>query len=156
MQGPQWQGLGAFFTDANMTSLYRFAGFSGRDTEFTNTVDILNITSHSWVNSSVSGGSFQNFDTSWSASATTATSGLGLAFITGGLNGLPNSEDMISFDASDTKILKRTDETISAPIGLGATMQYARIGTKGVLIAVGGIQDVRDFTHDYMSVTLIR
>ena len=142
VQGFQWQGQGAFFTDIDLTTIYSFGGFNEWDGQFQNTVETFNTTSQTWANTTIGGGAFNNRDRSFSTSATTATSGLGLSFTSGGFN-KANPKGMIRFDVSNPTAPKWTNETKDVPPLVGATMQYARFGDQGVLIAVGGYNDVR-------------
>ena len=141
--GSQWQGQGAFFTDTNLTTMYNFAGFGDKYTQQLNSVETFNTSSQKWGNASVSGGAFNSLARGFSASATTATSGLGLGFITGGLDAAPEPQGMIRFDASEPDMLQWRNETQEVPHTVGATMQYARFGTSGILIVVGGYTGVR-------------
>ena len=140
--GAQWQGQGTFFTDANLTTMYNFAGFGDKDTQQLNSVETFNTLSQKWGNASVSGGAFNSLGRGFSASANTATSGLGLGFITGGLDAAPEPQGMIRFDASEPGLLQWRNETQEVPHTVGATMQYARFGKSGVLIVAGGYVDV--------------
>ncbi|KAL9632548.1 MAG: hypothetical protein Q9164_005258 [Protoblastenia rupestris] len=140
--GLQWQGQGAFFTDIDLTTIYSFGGFNEWDDQFQSTVETFITTSQIWANSTIGGGAFNNRDRSFSASATTATSGLGLSFTSGGFNP-DNPKGMIRFDVSSPISPTWRNETKGVPPLVGATMQYARFGDQGVLIAVGGYKDVR-------------
>lgn len=136
--GDDWQGVGALFTDPLMTTFYHFDGHAAPNNS---TVPSFNATTQTWKNASVSGGSLNFIDRGESLSATTSTSGLGLSFITGSSekDSLPG---MIVFNASDPDNLNWTNKTHGTPhLDLG-TMQYARFGKKGVLIAFGGYIDV--------------
>ena len=136
--GDDWRGIGAMFTDPLMTTFYHFDGSAAPNNS---TVPSFNATTQTWENASVSGGSFNTIDRGVDMWATTSTSGLGLSFITGGSEtDLPPG--MIVFDASDPNNLTWTNKTHGTPsLDLG-TMQYARFGNKGVLIAFGGYTDV--------------
>ena len=137
--GDDWQGGGAMFTDPLMTTFYHFDGYV---TPNNATVPSFNATTQTWKNASVSGGSFNTVDKGGAVSATTSTSGLGLSFITGDNHGPDVPPAMIVFDASDPNNLTWTNKTHGTPhLDLG-TMQYARFGNKGVLIAFGGYTDV--------------
>lgn len=136
--GSDWQGNGAFFTDRLLTTMYHFAGYADSDNA---TVQSFNATLQTWANVSVSGGSLNYMSRGGAAFATSSTSGLGLGFISGGSDAqtLPG---LITFNASDPSALSWTNETQGTPhLDLG-TMQYARFGDKGVLIAFGGYTDV--------------
>lgn len=144
-QGSQWQNAGAFFTDTNLTTMYSFGGFQEDEASKAiklNSVEAFNTTTETWTNASVSGGAYNSLGRNLASAANTATSGLGLSFITGGgdLGGPPAG--MIRFDASDPAALKWTNETQGVPQMIGSTMQYARFGNKGVLVAFGGYSDV--------------
>ncbi len=136
--GDDWRGVGAMFTDPLMTTFYHFDGYAAPNNS---TVPSFNATTQTWENASVSGGSFNTVDRGEALWATTSTSGLGLSFITGGSEkDVPPG--MIVFDASDPNNLTWTNKTHGTPhLDLG-TMQYARFGNKGVLIAFGGYTDV--------------
>ena len=133
--GGDWQGSGAMFTDPLMTTFYHFDGYAAPSNA---TVPSFNATAQAWTNASVSGGSF---NTVGAVSATTSTSGLGLSFIAGG-SATDSPPGMMVFNASNPNNLTcaiRTHETPYLDLG---TMQYARFGYKGVLIAFGGYNEV--------------
>ena len=135
--GNDWRGVGALFTDPLMTTFYHFDGYA---TPNKSTVPSFNSTSQTWKNASVSGGSLDSIDRGESLSATSSENGLGLSFITGSSE--KDSPAMIIFNASDPGNLTWTNKTHGTPhLDLG-TMQYARFGNKGVLIAFGGYIDV--------------
>ena len=141
--GAQWQGQGAFFTDANLTTMYSFAGFGQPEkVSLRDTVETFNTSSQTWGDASISGGANDSLARLFHSSATTATSGLGLNFIIGVLNDTPEPQAIIQFDASEPDSLHWTTETQNVPYTAAATMQYARFGSKGVLIVVGGFVDV--------------
>ena len=126
------------FTDPLMTTFYHL---SGSTTLNNATVPSFNATTQTWKNASVDGGSFNTGDRGGSVSATTSTSGLGLSFLAGGA--APEyPPGMIIFNASDPNNLTWTNKTHGTPPFNLGTMQYARFGKKGVLIAFGGYIDV--------------
>ena len=145
-QGSQWKGQGAFFTDINSTTLYSFAGSDNTDAMSQNSIETFNTTSQAWGNTNVRGGAFNKLARSFSVSANTLTSGLGLNFFLGGAEKYGsesyNPRGLIRFDASDPTEPKWTNETKGAAPLVGATMQYARFGDQGVLVAVGGYKGV--------------
>ena len=142
-QGSQYGLQGAFFADKNLTTIYSFGAFQdGNDTTEISTLETFNAISQKWSNTTVSGGSFNGLSRSFSSSATTATSGLGLSFITGGLDVAAEPQGMIRFDASNPDSVQWRNETQDVPHMVGATMQYARFGIQGVLIVTGGYLDV--------------
>ena len=128
------------FIDPLMTTFYHYY-FDGIVVPSTTTLPSFNATTQTWKNASVSGGSLVTVNHGGVLSATTSTSGLGLSFITGN----PKTEvppGMITFDASDPNNLTWTNKTQGTPLFNDGTMQYARFGNKGVLIAFGGFTDV--------------
>ncbi|KAG8530384.1 uncharacterized protein KY384_004886 [Bacidia gigantensis] len=128
--GAQGSGEGTFFTDADSTTMYSFGGVRGpNNTDCTNTVGSYNATSQTWANMSVSGGNFNGLDRTFTGSATTSTAGLGLSFVTGGLDDTPGPKGM------------------NVPPLVGATMQYVRLGSSYVLIAVGGYLNQGDYAQ---------
>ena len=136
--GDDWQGGGAMFTDPLMTTFYHFDGYAAPNNS---TVPSFNATTQTWKNASVSGGSFNIVDRAGAVSATTSTSGLGLSFIAGGsYTNIPPG--MMLFNASDPNNLTWAIQTHETPHFDLGTMQYARFGYKGVLIAFGGYTDV--------------
>ena len=137
--GDDWQGNGAMFTDPFMTTFYHFDGFTAPNNA---TVPSFNATTQTWKNASVSGGSFNTVDRGGAVSATTSTSGLGLSFIAGGSETVI-PPGMIVFNASNPTNLTWVNKTHDTPHFDLGTMQYARFGNKGVLIAFGGYTDVR-------------
>ena len=139
----RWQFLGGLFTDANLTTLYSFAS----DTEAQGSISEFKPNSGLWTNVSMGGGVTDSM--SEGISVTTATSGLGLGFITGGYNnpeGTSASSGMIRFDASVPDALNWRNETEGAPILIRGVMEYARFGSKGIIIAVGGYHEVSSKT----------
>ena len=145
VEGSQWHGSGAFFTDAKNTMMYSFGGMTMKNTDLLDSVESFNTTSLTWAKVSVSGRAFNGFQGDLRSSATTSTSGLGLNFVTRGFDTVQQPPGLLRFDASDPKDLKWRDETEGVPSLIGATMQYARFGPKGVLIAVGGYISVRSY-----------
>ncbi|KAL9630730.1 MAG: hypothetical protein Q9164_006270, partial [Protoblastenia rupestris] len=129
-----------------------FAGFNNTDAVSQNSIETFNTTSKTWGNANVRGGAFNKLARSFSVSANTATSGLGLNLFLGGAEKYgsesQNPRGLITFDASDPKELKWTNETKGAAPLVGATMQYARFGNQGVLIAVGGYKGVSALKFD--------
>lgn len=77
-------------------------------------VSSFNATTQTWVNVSVTGGSFNTVKRGGASSATTSTSGLGLSLITGGFDS-DTPPGMIVFDASDLSALTWADKTKGAP-----------------------------------------
>ena len=139
--GDQWANTGAYWTDKDLTTLYSIGGHKGADSTATNKLSSFNATTQSWFNTTVEGGNFNSLSRNFASSATTSTSGLGLGFLTGGLEATANPQGMIRFDASDPSFLSWQNETY-APHLVGATMQYVRFGNKGILVVVGGYEDV--------------
>ena len=114
----------------------------------TNTLESFNTTSQTWSNvpvvdadNSVSNVIYNPVGGHLSSSATTSTSGLGLGFAIGG-NYTEMSTGLIVLNASNPDSLSWANETDEVPILSGGEMQYARYGTKGVLIAFGGYSAV--------------
>lgn len=150
-EGSQWQSTGAFFIDPSLTTIYSYGGFNQLDTFERNSVYSYDTESQTWANVTVEGGSFNRLGRIWSSSTTSVSSSLGLGFITGGFerfvtrNTMAAVDDppgMIQFDASDPTTLKWTNVTENVPPMVGASMQFARFGNKGVLIVVGGYSHV--------------
>ena len=143
-QGSGWDNSGAFFIDADLTTLYSFAAFGNVASSVLNIIDAFNSTTGNWTNVTVGGGVVNSL--SEGTSATTASSGLGLNFITGGYNNplaSSTAAGMIRFDASISSALTWRNETDGVPGLARGTMQYVRSGSKGVLLAVGGFLRVQ-------------
>lgn len=140
--GDDWQGSGAMFTDPLMTTYYHFDGFAPVPNNAT--VPSFNATTQTWKNVSVSGGSYNSVGRGGGAlSATSSTSGLGLSFVAGGSALATNASlGMVVFNASNPSNLTWATKTHGTPHFDLGTMQYARFGNKGVLIAFGGYTDV--------------
>ena len=138
--GPDYAGVGAIFVDPLMTTFYHYY-FDGIVVPSTTTLPSFNATTQTWKNASVGGGSLDTVNHGSVLSATTSTSGLGLSFITGD-HRTENPPGMITFVASDPNNPIWTNKTQGTPPFNDGTMQYARFGNKGVLIAFGGFTDV--------------
>ncbi|KAL8689147.1 MAG: hypothetical protein Q9218_005119 [Villophora microphyllina] len=118
------------------------------------TVQAFNVTSQTWSNASVSGGAYNSVTRQGAVAATSSTSGLGLGFITGG-----STEDtpsgLVTFDASNPSALTWKNDTQGTPHLVLGSMQYARYGNKGVLIAFGGYLNLFNATLYDMSLTYV-
>ena len=138
-----WANAGPFFTDTNSTMLYSFASTSDGMNGQLDLIAGFNSTSGVWTNISVVPGSISNID--YGTSANTESSGLGLSFSTGGFtdpSGVNIAPGMIRFDASAPDNPTWWNETNGVPNTRSAAMSYARFGSKGVLIGVGGLAPV--------------
>ncbi len=161
--GSEWrtlQGRGNFLTDASMDAIY--FTFNLNSNVSTNTLESFNTTSQTWSNVSVinEDHSLSNVTNNaigryLSSSATTSTSGLGLGFTVGGSYPIAPT-GMIVLDASNPDSLSWTNETDEVPILIGAEMQYARYGEKGVLIAFGGYGGVCSILEPCLTVLTYR
>lgn len=118
--------------------LYSVGGFGNLNQTPSSNLTAYNATSQSWSNVTAQGGNFNFFPRNFASTAASSTSGLGLGFLSGGLETKPNSpQGMVRFDASNPAAPSWKNETY-APRLVGATMQYVRFGNKGVLVAIGG------------------
>ena len=157
-EGSQWHAQGAFFTDANLTTMYSFGGFQEDKTTTAvplDTVEAFNTTLGTWANVTVNGGAFNSLSRTLASSANAASAGLGLSFVTGGSESGEAPPGLIRFDASDPTALAWTNETQGVPRMIGSTMQYARFGNKGVLIAIGGYTDLNSADLHDMSEIMV-
>ncbi|KAI9730244.1 MAG: hypothetical protein M1834_006008 [Cirrosporium novae-zelandiae] len=126
---------GAFFVDPTNDVLYSYGGFD--DATAVNYMMAYNASSESWSRKTISGGKFNSLNRLASLSASSLNTDEGLGFVLGGWES--DVKGMVIFNSSDPDNLSWTNNTdVHTPLTMGGTMQYLRLGEKGILVAIGG------------------